>query len=127
MATLILAQKKLFALPKIFRIEQSADCFLKLNEKGVITVATITLMSFFALVYLVTMYITFDTGFRLQAYERSIAQLQNSVASQELKLQELRLELAGNYNKLLPSMEKISSLKYITEDNFTASLPVTQP
>lgn len=127
MTALILAQKKLFALPPMVRIRQAADYFLELNQKGMVSIITILFLSLSALIYLVSIYTVFGAGLRLQAYENVIAELENSVTSQESKLQELRLDLSGNYDKLLLSMERISVLKYIREENFTASLPVIQP
>lgn len=136
-----LAQKKLFSIglsPFLNVLRVKADFmvgmdrltarFLIWNRDGLLTASALIFIAVAVLGYLVSAYVVFEIGFKIQGQESAISQLESSVASKEINLHELRTGLANDGGELLNSMEKVSALRYIGEEGkVTASLPATHP
>lgn len=121
MTTLALAQKKIMSLPWPVDITRMVGRFYVLNQKGFITAALTLLIIFSIVSYLVVLFLTFDLGFKIQLAEKKFAQLKNAAATLELQIQKEETSFAKDHQDVLESMERVSSIKYLTIDNLAVS------
>lgn len=127
MTTLILAQKRFLSPHLTAGTNWLIDHFVEMNRNGIISLAVIAFAAAAAFGYIFSIYVIFEAGFSLQEQERTISQLETSLAASEVKANEFRARLAKDNAPLLDLMEKISDVKYIVEDGFAVSRPTGHP
>lgn len=109
-------------------MDRLTERFSVWNRDGLLTVSALVFIAAAVLSYLVSAYVIFELGFKIQVQESVISRLESSVASKEINLHEFRTGLANDGGELLNYMEKVSALKFIGEDGkVTASLPAMYP
>lgn len=127
MITPTLVQRKIPSLNLPFDPGMVSFHFNQANRQGVLTLILISLLGVSLAAYLIALFLSFSTGLTLQ---RDSKILENSVAQvlqQELVLRQRQNTLAESRDNLLRSMEKITSIKYITPTNITALRVAIEP
>jgi hypothetical protein len=124
MTILVLAQKKILPFSCPINLTRTAERFYDLNQKGFITLTLILLIVFSIISYLAALFLTFDSGFKIQTAEREFTKLKNTAATLELQVQKEETSFAKDHKDILESMERVSSIKYLTVDNFAVSSPL---
>lgn len=127
MTTLILAQKRILSLQLPFLQWDVAEHFSFLNKRGIFTLSIFVLAGILVGIYLVSLYLSFFYGFEIQTGNTAVRSLEKAVLERELILQERIKALAGENYPVLKSMEKVSTIRYLTSENVAVSKPELTP
>lgn len=117
MTILVLAQKKILPFKK------AAAWFCVFNKGGFLSLILLLIILISLISYLAALFLTFDLGFKMQIAEKEFAQLKNAAAILELQIQKEETSFAKDHKDVLESMERISSIKYLTIDNYAVFNP----
>jgi len=118
MTTLILAGRKVIPLQLLILPKNRLyDLFLFVNKRGGITLACLGIAIISVICYLVSLYFIFQLGFEIQEKSFGVAKLANNIAESEFTMHERQLDLVHREKDLLKSMEKITTVKYLTPDS----------
>ncbi len=123
MTILVLSQKKILPLSFPINFRRAAEWFCVFNKGGFISLILILTIVISIAGYLAVLFLTFDLGFKIQAAEREFVKLKDAAATLELKIQKEETSFIENHKDVLESMERVSSIKYLTIDNFAVSNP----
>ena len=134
MTILVLAQKKIlpfacppkFCLVKLGRawpIKKAAEWFYIFNKGGFLSLTLLLIIVISIISYLAALFLTFGLGFKIQIAEKELTQLKDTTATLELQIQKEETSFAKNHKNILESMERVSSIKYLTIDNFAVFRP----
>ncbi len=74
-----------------------------------------------AAAYLLAIFITFHFSFQVKQNTLLYEELSDETLRSEILLQKKTSELAQNYPSILESMERVSSIKYLTPESVAAS------
>ncbi len=88
--------------------------FARINRKSAVTFCLLGIMLLGAFQYLGALYQIFSFGLRLQDENREIGVLDQEVNALDLKIQRAVANFAAEHQEALSSMEKISTVRYIT-------------
>jgi hypothetical protein len=72
--------------------------------------------------YLAALYFSFSLGFQIQERNTFVADLSRDLLDANLTLQQKEVQLAGEHDSILQSMEKVSVITYITPHESVAIL-----
>lgn len=111
MTTLILAQKRIMTVMPAFDF---ADRFIHANRGGVVSAILAGLTTLAVVVYLVALFYSFSSGFEIQSSMRLEDDVAEALQAKELALQEKISLLANRQGSILESMERVSTIKYLT-------------
>ena len=98
-----------------------------MNKNGLFTISVLALHAIFAVTYLASLYLSFSYGFEIQKGNTSLRELEKKTLERELIVQEKIQALAGDNHPVLESMEKVSTIRYLTPENVAVSSPSLQP
>lgn len=121
MIILVLAQKKILYSGLFQRLDAIKTGVQEINRRGTLTIILIWLVATLATGYLGALYLTFQTGFFIQESNKFAAEYKEKVLKLELEVQEAERGLASGHKETLELMEKISGIKYVSPEVFTAS------
>lgn len=127
MTTLLLVQRKIGTLRPSFSLAVAEETFARFNRGGVLTASFLLVLIASAGIYLGSLYTSFYFGFGMGAQQKHIVELGKNVAEIELSLQEKRDRLAYDQTAIVESMEKVSSIKYLTSDSVAISESIVLP
>ncbi|MBI3442751.1 MAG: hypothetical protein HY007_03215 [Candidatus Sungbacteria bacterium] len=95
--------------------------FARINQKSTVTYCLIGLMALGAIQYLGALYSIFSFGLRLQSENRQISRLSGDVDALELNVQRISANFPVEHKEQLDSMEKISQVLYLRQDQKVVS------
>lgn len=122
MTTPVLIQRKILSSTLLARLGQLKIWFGEINRSGIIMTVLVWIIAVLITLYLGSLYITFKTGFIVQEVNNRIVKADEDILNLELRLQEERGRLAHDNQTVLESMERISTIKYLTTGTLAASL-----
>lgn len=131
MTILVLSQKilPLSCLPKFYlaklgqNFKKINEWFCVFNKGGLLSLALLLIIVISLVSYLAALFLTFGLGFKIQVAEREFTKLKDAAAILELQIQKGETSFAKDHKDVLESMERVSSIKYLTIDNFAVSSP----
>lgn len=120
MTYLTLTRQKIVvpSLPRIFSLVLS---FQTHNRKGLVTLLLVGMIILSGVGYLLLLSRVFDLGFRMQSFSRQMPELTDEAQSFELELQHRQFAFDGAHAGMVGSMERISSVKYLTPHTVSVS------
>lgn len=101
--------------------------FSEINRRGIITIALIALGGVSVIGYLATLYWIFSHGFEMRERMKYAVRINDETTMREVALHRKEAEITQRENEFLGTMEKISQIKYITEESVARSYTVTNP
>ena len=117
MTILVFAHKRFLEFPSLFPAVFSSGWFLRKNRRGLITIFLLTLLFSAVAGYLAGLYFTFQSGLGAKDNNQKFAKLRSEIAILELRVQERQAFTNADVRAVLDSMEKISSMKYLTPES----------
>ena len=114
-------QQMISSVPLRAPIGVRAFRFEKINQKGIVTFCLLGLIGLGALQYVGALYGIFFSGLQLQVQNQEIARLTETTNELELNIQRAGAGLVTDHKDILDAMEKISQVRYITEENVAVS------
>lgn len=113
---------KRFFIPDVGACAVSVlDRSIAVNRRGAVTFALISVIFLSIAAYLVSMYYFFAVGMALRSRTAMLRDLDDSNVALELRIQAKETAFASDHKDVLESMQKISSIKYLTPANVAVS------
>lgn len=95
--------------------------FSDANRGGELTVFLLGILGLGIVSYLASLFIAFQLGFSIQEIQSEFEERRARVADMEFKLQQLSSEsLLPDANAVITSMERVTSIKYLSGDGSVA-------
>ena len=125
MTTSIFAIRKEYqlSLPKL--VARVKMRFFEMNKKGRITTVLMGIIAVSAASYLTAMAALFHMGLRIQGSVHTVERLKQDILYDEIALQQDDANFVVIHKDTLQSMEKISSITYLTLDKVTVLAPAS--
>ena len=120
MTTLAFARQKVLS-PSMPRIFSGALSFAALNRRGTVTLLLFAMILCSGGVYLLVLTRVFDLGFQMQGISRRLPEMTDEVQNLELDLQRRQFAFDSDHPTIAASMERISSVKYLTPKTVSVS------
>lgn len=116
MTTLALAHKKMVSLPLSFPIRGFPGAFFAWNKRGIVTLLLLVAVGSTAVGYLAALYWALQFGLAVEKGKSTLDQLTEHYVRVELSVRQKESTLAGSANSVLPLMEKVSTITYVTPE-----------
>ena len=123
MSILALAQQKMIPIRVASPLVRAEEIFSRINKKGIFTIGCGAAIGIAVVSYLVAMVTLFHLGLRVQDSSVVIARLEQDVLKSQITLQQSDAKFAEAHKEILQSMEKISSIVYISLESVAAISP----
>ena len=120
MTSLAMARQKVLS-PVVPRIFVGTVSFSAMNRKGMVTLLLGALIMSSGIGYLFLLSRVFQLGFQMQELSRRLPELSDEVQNLQLDLQRRQFAFDDTHVGNGTSMEKISSVKYLTPKNVSMS------
>ncbi|GEM_PF-6372781 len=104
-----------FTFPKV------RETILNANRNGVVSILLLSGLVLGIGSYITFSYLTISTGLAMQERLKEIERMNKTITADEIVIQQKVSGLAESHSDLLQSMEKVSSIRYITTENFVFS------
>lgn len=121
MTILTLAHHTKASIHTSYRQTRAVQWFLYANRRGTVTIMLFVALTLGAGLYLGALFQTFQSGFALRKDTVVRERTQDAVAKLELKVQERQASLVSEHEQILASMEKITSITYLTPERVAVS------
>lgn len=121
MTTLVLMHKKIIPLSLRVNMKWTRERFEEINTNGLITTFLFVMIGCVLTAYLGGLFWTLHTGFTLGHDRINLDRLKEEYVQTEVALQRGENALYEEHQFLFESMEKISAITYLTEENILTS------
>lgn len=116
MTLLVLAHKRIL-MSNVIRTPYAIEWLMEKSRGGRVTLWLLGGIIFCVFIYLLALFTTFSLSFQIRENTRRYDELSEHTLRSEILLQQRKSELAENHTLLLQSMERVSSVKYLTPES----------
>lgn len=114
MTIIALTLQRLISLRVASPLARAQDVFSRINARGIVTIGCGVVIGSAIAMYLGAMAMLFHRGLQVQDASRVITRLEQDLLTSEIRLQERDAGFMQDHEAILQSMEKISSINYLS-------------
>ncbi len=127
MSTLIFVHDRLVETSIVRKWENFAERFALINRGGILTIVLLAAILSGLCASVAMRYWIAGAGFGVQAANRRLLQTRDELAGAELALRLAEAGLSASDGDILATMEKISTIRYVTPQSVASFFSVSTP